>query len=486
MTRTIPSLILLLLLLVGITCPAQAEVSFSREIAPILLRRCAGCHGDRSNLGNYRVNTFLNLLKKGDSGIPGVVPGKPAESSLFQRIETKDEYIRMPQSDDPLEASQIALVRRWITEGAKFDGPNPSAPLKSLLGPREHPAAPAVYRTPVPVLALAFAPGGKTLAVGSYNEITLWDVASGNLVRRIPHLPQRIQALTFSKDGAKILIGGGTPGEYGEVALVEFTTGKRQVLDTFNDIVLTAAFSADGERIAAGGSDASVRVFDSKTGQRLWTSNVHSDWVTSVSFSADQRFVASASKDMTVKVYDTKDGALFTTYSGHNRQIGKYKGQAPVYSVQFGPEAGTAISAGGGNWIQVWDPVKAKDEAGDAGDMEERFAKPSHARYLEHGFTQPVFALTVRDGQIFAASGDGRLKQFDLSTGKEVRAYSGQTDWVFGLDIDTPSHRVAAGSYSGEVRIWDTQTGLPVSVFKAQPGTTTSKTGVAVKTPTTP
>ena len=270
-----------------------------------------------------------------------------------------------------------------------------------------------------------------------------------------------------------MLVGGGTPGEYGEAALVDVATGERtKVLDIFGDIVLAAVFSQDGRRIAVGGADNGVRVYDSETGARLWTSNVHSDWVTALSFSSDGKYVASAGKDMTVKVNDAQTGELFTTYNGHNRQIGQYKGQAPVYSVQFAPDTPAAYSAGGGRWIQIWDPVKTKAEAGDAGDMEERFARQGHARYLEHGFQAPVYAMSLKSGQLFAASADGALKQFDPGSLKEVRAYTAGPEWLFALDYDAAAHRVAAGSFDGEVRIWDTLTGQRVSVFKAQPGST--------------
>ncbi len=465
--RGFPLLALLVLLA---ATPASANVSFSKEVAPILLKRCTGCHGERTNQGGYRAHTFASLMKAGASGLAPVVAGKANESALFQRIVTKVEAIRMPKSDDPLAPAQIELIRKWIAEGANYDAPDKTAPLKSLLGPRQHPAAPAVYRTAVPVMALAFAPDGKEIAVGGYNEVTLWNPTTGTLTGRWQHLPERIQALAFSKDGKTLLVGGGTPGEYGEVSLVNTTTGERStVLDTFNDIVLTAAFSPDGKRIAAGSADANVRVYDSGTGKRLWSSSIHSDWVTGVSFSFDGQFLASSSRDMTVKVYEADSGNLFTTYNGHNRQIGRYQGHAPVYAVQFAPDAPLAYSAGGGKWIQIWNPIEVKAESGDAGDMEERFAKQSHTHYIEHGFSKEVFGLLVRDGQVFATSADGLLKQFDATTLTEVRTYPGHTDWVFALACDSPTHRLASGAYNGEVKVWDTKTGQCVTTFLARP-----------------
>ena len=90
--------------------PALAHaqpVSFSKEIAPIIQRRCVGCHGERTNLGEWRAHTFAALLKSGASGKAMIVPGKPEASELYRRILTKDEDMRMPKSDDALDARQL-------------------------------------------------------------------------------------------------------------------------------------------------------------------------------------------------------------------------------------------------------------------------------------------------------------------------------------------------------------------------------------------
>ena len=462
--------LLLTIATLAAAAPSRADVSFVRNIAPIVLKRCTGCHGERANLGGYRAQTFQNMMRVGASGRTPVVAGKPGESRLFQLLTAKSDAVRMPRSDDPLSAVQIETFRKWIQEGAKFDGADASLPLRKLIGPRLHPAAPISYRAAIPIMALTFVPGGREVAVDGYNEVTFWDATTGALRRRIGHLPQRIQALAYSPDGARLLIAGGTPGDYGEVDLIDPATATRTaILDTFNDIVLSAAFSSDGKSVVAGCADGSVCAYGVASGKRIWAKKVHSDWVTSVSFSFDGKFVASASKDMTVKVYEAQSGELYTTYTGHNRQIGQYRGAGAVYAVQFAPGSLLACSAGAGKWIQLWDPIKAKSEAGDAGDMEERFAKQGHARYIAHGFAQDVYALVVRDGLVFAASADGAVKEFDLTTLKELRSFSGLSDWAFALDYDASTHRLAAGSYKGDVRIWDSRTGQILTSFKAQP-----------------
>lgn len=450
--------------------PLCAEVKFSRDIAPILVRRCIGCHGERANLGGYRAHTFQNLLRKGASGASPIVSGKPDASRLYQLIASPIAPLRMPKSDDALSKEQIALFRRWIVEGAKFDREDAAASLVSLLGSRKHPQSPLLYSKPIPVLALSFAPDGATFALGGYNEALIYETKTGKMLRRLGGLPQRIQSLTYLPDGKTLLVAGGTPGEYGEVTLMDVASGKRlRDFGVFPDIVLSATVNGDGTRVATGCADASVRLYDFGSGKSLWTSSVHSGWVTGVSFSGDKRFVLSASKDMTVKVHDIATGTLFTTYQGHNRQIGTYSGQDAVYAVCSPNNSPDACSAGGGKWIQVWNPVKTQAESGDAGDMEERFAKQGHARYIPHKFTQEVFALLLQGGQIFAGSGDGTIKQFDLASGNEVRTFAGHTDWVYSLAYCPATHRLISGAYNGEIRLWDTLSGQLLTTVLAQP-----------------
>src|SRR4029453_4129098 len=97
-------------------------VSFTNEIPPIFLQKCQTCHGPEKSKGGYRLHTFELLMKGGESKEPAITPGFPEKSKLFALITAKDEDDRMPQKDDPLPATQIALIGRWIQQGAKFDG----------------------------------------------------------------------------------------------------------------------------------------------------------------------------------------------------------------------------------------------------------------------------------------------------------------------------------------------------------------------------
>jgi WD40 repeat protein len=260
--------------------PPDDTVIFSRDIAPVLVQKCVTCHGPEKAKGKYRADSFEALLKPGSSGELPVVPGELARSHLFQLLTAKDSDDRMPQKDDPLPAAQIALLERWIKDGAKFDGPDPKKPFTSFSATGPQPDPPASYVRPVPVLALAFGGDGKELAAGGYHEITIWDAANGTLLRRIKNVAQQTQALAFSPGGALLAAASGTPGKIGEVKLFNPGTGALlQTLVTGGDIMLALAFSPDGQQLATAGSDNTVRLFDVATGQQLFAVEQHADAV---------------------------------------------------------------------------------------------------------------------------------------------------------------------------------------------------------------
>ena len=448
---------------------ARAEDSFRKEVAPILVRSCVACHGERTALGGWRTHTLKSLFAAGKSGKAPIVAGKPERSELFARITSHDPVRRMPSGDNPLPRQAIETLRRWIASGAPTEGIDPGVALASLEGPRNHPQAPARYRNPLPVTALAVSPDGTLVASGGYHEVLLWNTESGKLERRIGKLPQRIQALQWSPDGSQLLVGGGTPGEYGEVTVVESATGARRVLGTLPDLVLAVGFSPDARHVVAGGADSSARCYDTAEAKELWSHKVHADWVTGIGFTGDGRFVASSGRDKVVKVYEAASGTLFTTYNGHNRNIGRYRGQAPVWSLAFPPGQSVLYSAGGGEWLQAWEPEKAKKETGDAGDMEERFQTGSHARYMAHGLQGAVLSIAISANRIYAAGEQGVVVEIDPETREVRRRYGVPGDWVHAVSVDPQGKIVAAGRYDGTITLYSPETGAVRHSFPAVP-----------------
>jgi len=96
-------------------------VHFSRDIRPILNQNCMHCHGGVRQKNGVSFLFREEALGVGKSGRRTIVPGKPDESELLARITSSDPETRMPYHAPPLPPQQIALLRRWIKEGAKWE-----------------------------------------------------------------------------------------------------------------------------------------------------------------------------------------------------------------------------------------------------------------------------------------------------------------------------------------------------------------------------
>src|SRR5678815_1661054 len=98
----------------------------------------------------------------------------------------------------------------------------------------------------------AFDPSGTQLAVSGYYEITIWRVSDGALVRRIAGLPERINSIAWEPRQNRIAVAGGSPGQWGTVALVNPSTDAQvRFLCDLSETALSIAFSPDGESLVA-------------------------------------------------------------------------------------------------------------------------------------------------------------------------------------------------------------------------------------------
>jgi len=437
------------LLVSGTAIADDAPISFKNQIAPILVEKCQACHGASEPKGGFQIGTFALLQKAGDSESPPIVIGKPDESEIYSLISTDDADSRMPKEADPLTGEQVALVKRWIAEGAKFDGPDPSAAMATYATRPPHPEPPAQYRRPIPITALAFSPNGAELATGGYHEIIIWSAADGTLLRRIKNVPQRVMDLCYSPDGSLLAVAGGAPGISGEVKAFEPGTGSlMKDFGSLADVAFRAVFSADGKKLAACGADRTIRIYDVASAAQERLIEDHADWVIDVAWSPDGSQIASASRDKTAKLFNAVTGDSVTTFPGHNEQ---------VFGVSFGPDGKRVVSAGADKKLIAWKTDDGQKLA-DAG-----------------GFGREVLALIGTGDKYISACADHKVYQHRGEKLALHKAYDGLTDEVFSVAYHEPSQRIAAGSFTGEVRVWNAEDGQTVLSFIAAPGYQTAK-----------
>ncbi len=98
-----------------------AAVDYAKQVQPIFMEHCAGCHGKKKGLGKLRLHTPAAIHEKWEKDEHLIVKGKPDESELYERLVLPEGHKKlMPKKADPLSKENISLIRQWIEEGAVF------------------------------------------------------------------------------------------------------------------------------------------------------------------------------------------------------------------------------------------------------------------------------------------------------------------------------------------------------------------------------
>ena len=133
-------LLALLPFLASAAFAAEEKILFNRDIRPIVAENCFHCHGPdpAARKASLRLDTEAGffaprMTKDGKEEPPTIIKGQPDKSTLFQRIVTKDEEEIMPPPKEhkTLKPAEIALIKRWIEQGA------PWQPHWSLVAPQK-------------------------------------------------------------------------------------------------------------------------------------------------------------------------------------------------------------------------------------------------------------------------------------------------------------------------------------------------------------
>ena len=211
-------------------------------------------------------------------------------------------------------------------------------------------AANSLYKR---VYSVVFSPDGQTLASGSWRTIKLWQAWDGTVLRTIQWQPKVAWSLVYSPDG-QILASG---WDNGKVKLWQASDCELLRTLDLTQSVFSLAFSPDGQTLASGSSNETVKVWNVSDGALIHTLQGHTDWVTwlrnfitsvtSVAYSPDGQTLASGSTDNTVKVWNVSNGngTLLITLKGHS---------GSVTSVAYSPDGQTLASGSQDKTVRLW------------------------------------------------------------------------------------------------------------------------------------
>jgi WD40 repeat protein len=415
------------------------HVSFRRQVAPILVKTCLACHDDRKASGGLSMATFAALQRGGKSVGEAILdPGDPDSSYLITSIR-RGAPIRMPYKQPPLKDDEVAVLTRWVKEGAEFDGPSaaetPLAALVDVLAdlPKvalKVPAADAVS-------SLAFSPDGRLLAAAVGRQVVLYEAGTGKLAATLGDHPGPVTSVRFTPDGGSLVAAGGRPGLFGSVAVWDVTKRRKRLeVAGHSDAILAAEVAPGHKMLATAGYDKQVLIWDLVTGKVVRRLKDHSDAVYGLAFSPDGKTLASCAADRTVKLWDWATGRRTVTLSESTGEL---------YAVAFTPDGSRVLAAGVDRSIRMW-----RVEGHGASARLERSAFAHDA---------PVLRLAVSaDGKRLASSAEDRtvrLWELNSLTPSPRESIPAQTDWVAAVAFSPDGHRLALGRYDGSLAFWD-------------------------------
>ena len=396
--------------------------------------------------------------------------------------------------DRLIAGSSDRMLRIWSTNGAC---------LAELSGPK----------TGIRSLSVCSLPnsGAALVACGSQDgQIDLWHLEAGweEEAARVAAAPIAtpiatletsspwVWSLDFKPDG-RYLVSGHDDGrlywweteklvsalarmEMPDKAVLQGLQRSVRISQMHESKVWGLAFDPSGERLATGGKDRALHIWDVARRVGLKTFRGHSNWVQDVAFEPQGNFLLSGHEDASIRAWDLGRGTLQQRLQGHSQS---------VWAIAIASNGEFCISSGKDGTIRQWDLRADNQDTRDATLVQHQGRVWSVAiapgdRYLAWGngsdnsivlWNRQAGAIETQfpghddciwsvafgpDGRYLASgSSDGDIRLWSLETRECWQVLKGHRGWVFSLCWSPDSKTLASGGGDGTIRLWNVETG---------------------------
>jgi Tol biopolymer transport system component len=215
----------------------------------------------------------------------------------------------------------------------------------------------------------------------------------------------------------------------------------------------TCAWSPDGTRLATGGNNGLLKIWDARTGQLILTCEDCSVApINAVAWSPDGRRLASASGEKIARVWDVSSGRCILTYNGHS---------SSVQAVAWSPDGSRLASASEDETVQVWDAGSGK----------------AFLTYNGHSWFVLAMAWSPDGSRLASASVDKTVQVWDAGSGKPFLTYNGHSDRVRAVAWSPDGSCLASASDDNTVQVWEAGSGKAFLTYNGHSDVTLPRFG---------